>query len=106
MSTTTTSRFQIIRNRKPWNSAAEWLYEQAERLAQNAEAEGITTVPQFASRLNVNLGGKVMLGFGVSQAFKRGASSIEIKTWGKGQYAGINKKNSTQGEALTIKLKQ
>lgn len=96
--------FQIIRNRKPWNSAAEWLYEQAERLAENAEAEGITTVRQFAARLNVDLGGKVMLGIGTSQTFRNAASNIQIQTWDNDRYAGINKKNSPQGEALLIKL--
>jgi len=98
-------QFKIQINRKAWNEASKWLYKEAKRLADNAESEGVTTVKEFASSLSVSLGGKVMLGR-MTPAFRRGAQSIEIGVWNDDRFAGINKKNSTSGAALTISIEQ
>lgn len=98
-------RFKCTQHRKPWNKAAEWLYQEATRMAENP-AEHIKTVEQFASSLNLAFGVKVMLGR--DKAIQRGASNVQIATWKgyKGEVImGINRPNSTEGAAFTVSLK-
>ncbi len=96
-------RFKVTQHRKPWNAAAAWVLLQAEFLAAEADTARIDTVAEFARRLKATLEFKAER----DSSIRRGAKSVEIRTWkalGDAIICGVDKPNSTSGAAFTISL--
>lgn len=95
--------FEITQNRKPWNIVATLLYKEAEYLVANAESLGLTHVSDIKTKLESKM--NTWSSAPGAALIKKVAEGIEITTWyGADRWIlGINKKNSTDSSALTIK---
>ena len=96
-------QFEITINRKPWNIVATLLYKEAEYLITNAETIGLMHVHDIKQRLQDKM--NTWSSAPGAALIKKVAEGLEISTWyGSDRWIlGINKKNSSDGSALTIK---